>query len=267
MFLYLGTPAKLWAECSYDVCMAGNGVVRVRRLKKPGPFIAGLRPAVANIRTFRCKVWIRVPVKTRNMFKARAYWGLLLRSLCHRTCRVVLRSDQTVHMKPHCILDESAFPIRKWTRVVRINEADVDKVTVDEDGSFDLYDLVAGNELEVQLISFDPPEEAEEWQVRGSTTERAYEQDTGNKMRRIAYYSQTGVEKINESKRNASSSRPSRQSHHREFGNDGGSPGKLRIRIVTEGTRGETKDHRGHWHLDKIYPIFGRGSDTVWDNV
>lgn len=42
-----------------------------------------------------------------------------------------------------------AFPMKKWIRVVRVNKVDVDRFKVDEGDSFDLYDLIGKNKLEL----------------------------------------------------------------------------------------------------------------------
>lgn len=65
------------------------------------------------------------------------------------------------------------FPVKKWTRAVRLNKNDVAELTVDEDDGFILVDLVGRCKLELQPVLVITTEVAREEQGTGSSTEVA----------------------------------------------------------------------------------------------
>lgn len=77
MLLHSGAPANHLAECLHEVCNACNRVVRTARSKAPQELLTGVKPTVADLRTFGCKVWARVPDKKRKALEPNALAGVL----------------------------------------------------------------------------------------------------------------------------------------------------------------------------------------------
>lgn len=63
-----------------------------------------------------------------------------------------MKGGRTVHKIRSRIVEENSFPLKKWTRVARINRIDVYEFTNDGDDAFNLNNLVGGSELELQLV-------------------------------------------------------------------------------------------------------------------
>lgn len=61
LLIHSGAPVRYWVELVYAVCKAQNSIDRLGSSKTLGELLTGVRPSVANLRTFGCKVWVRIP--------------------------------------------------------------------------------------------------------------------------------------------------------------------------------------------------------------
>lgn len=77
-------------------------------------------------------------------------------------------------------MEEIVFPMKKSTSVIQINKDDVSAFTVDENESFILDDSIGGSKLELQPVSVQISDEAQEQKARNSPVQFAEQQDIGN---------------------------------------------------------------------------------------
>lgn len=65
MLIHSGAAANLWADHLYAVCKVQNRAVGERRSTTPLELFTAVKPTVAHLWTFGCKVWVPVLDKTR----------------------------------------------------------------------------------------------------------------------------------------------------------------------------------------------------------
>lgn len=75
-----GATASLWAECLYIIGDAQNRVARPWCAMRPKELLTAVKPSVEHLQSFGCRVWARVPDKTRKSLhpKAKINYSIVL---------------------------------------------------------------------------------------------------------------------------------------------------------------------------------------------
>ena len=122
MLINSGAPANYWAECLYAAADARNSLVRAGCTKCPLELLTGVKPTVEHLRTFGCRVWVRIPDKIRKTLEPKARKAVLLRCLSYGKYRVMMEGTRTVQISRHCKVVEGKFPMKYWKNVSRVRE-------------------------------------------------------------------------------------------------------------------------------------------------
>lgn len=130
--LHSCTPANLWAKCLYAVCDERNRFVLVGCTRTAEELLVSVKATVAHFRTFGCKVWIRVPDKSKKTLDAKACLATLMRSLFYRKYCAMVEDEQSIHTSGNCIMEGNNFSMKRWTNIVMVNKDDLDESVVED---------------------------------------------------------------------------------------------------------------------------------------
>lgn len=138
-----------------------------------------MKPAVAHMRAFRCKVRAEVPDKEVRLSKERPVWEFY----CYQNSTECIENDERW---PNCLQrsllyrGENIYDMKMLKRTVWINKNDVDAFTADEHDGLVLDDLVEGSKSEPPGVPVQPLEEAEQEQKGDSPVAVGEERDHGD---------------------------------------------------------------------------------------
>ncbi|MBW0575525.1 hypothetical protein O181_115240 [Austropuccinia psidii MF-1] len=102
---------QLWAEATSTSTFLLN-VAPKRNKVSPYKIWFNQKPPVSNLKTFRCKAWVRIPpIKRQSKFESIVWEGIMLGYENHASAYRILRlQDKRVVISRHVKPDETYFP-------------------------------------------------------------------------------------------------------------------------------------------------------------